>query len=73
MAVQELWDKVSGEFGLKALPVGSTGTQAGGWFNKEIESGDDFKGLKMRIPGLGGTVLSKLGRLNRFIARRTNL
>jgi TRAP-type mannitol/chloroaromatic compound transport system substrate-binding protein len=52
---------VSGEFGLKALPVGSTGTQAGGWFNKEIESGDDFKGLKMRIPGLGGTVLSKLG------------
>ena len=58
---QALWDKVSGEFGLKALPVGSTGTQAGGWFNKEIESGDDFKGLKMRIPGLGGTVLSKLG------------
>jgi TRAP-type mannitol/chloroaromatic compound transport system substrate-binding protein len=58
---QELWDKVSGEYGLKALPVGSTGTQAGGWFNKEIESGDDFKGLKMRIPGLGGTVLSKLG------------
>ena len=58
---QELWDKVSGEYGLKALPVGSTGTQAGGWFNKEIESGDDFKGLKMRIPDLGGTVLSKLG------------
>ena len=33
------------------LPVGSTGTQAGGWFNKEIESPDDFKGLKMRMPG----------------------
>ncbi len=58
---QALWDKVSNEFGLKALPVGSTGTQAGGWFNKKIESSNDFKGLKMRIPGLGGTVLSKLG------------
>ena len=58
---QELWDKISGEFGLKALTCGATGTQAGGWFNKEIESADDFKGLKMRIPGLGGSVLSKLG------------
>jgi len=58
---QELWDKMSGEFGLKALPCGSTGAQAGGWFNKEITSRDDFKGLKMRIPGLGGQVLTKLG------------
>jgi len=58
---QELWDKVSGSFGLKALPCGATGTQAGGWFNKEINSPEDFKGLKMRIPGLGGTVMSKLG------------
>ncbi|MEM7299832.1 MAG: TRAP transporter substrate-binding protein [Pseudomonadota bacterium] len=58
---QALWDKLSGEFGLKALPCGSTGTQAGGWFNKEIESPDDLKGLKMRIPGLGGSVMSKLG------------
>ena len=58
---QDLWDQLSGEFGLKALPCGSTGTQAGGWFNKEINSPDDLKGLKMRIPGLGGTVMSKLG------------
>jgi TRAP-type mannitol/chloroaromatic compound transport system substrate-binding protein len=58
---QELWDEVSGGFGLKALPCGATGTQAGGWFNKEINSADDFKGLKMRIPGLGGQVLTKLG------------
>ncbi len=56
-----LWDKVQDQFGLKGLPAGNTGTQAGGWFNKEIESADDFKGLKMRIPGLGGQVLSKLG------------
>jgi len=58
---QALWDEISGEFGLKALMCGATGTQAGGWFNKEIESAEDFKGLKMRIPGLGGSVLSKLG------------
>ncbi|MGV6847566.1 MAG: TRAP transporter substrate-binding protein [Marinibacterium sp.] len=58
---QELWDEVSGEFGLKALLCGSTGTQAGGWFNKEINSPDDLQGLKMRIPGLGGTVMTKLG------------
>ena len=51
---QKLWDDLSGEFGLKALPCGGTGTQAGGWFNKEINSGEDLKGLKMRIPGLGG-------------------
>jgi TRAP-type mannitol/chloroaromatic compound transport system substrate-binding protein len=58
---QELWDKVSGSFGLKAWPCGATGTQAGGWFAKEINGPDDFKGLKMRMPGLGGTVMSKLG------------
>lgn len=58
---QELWDKLGDEFGLKALPCGATGTQAGGWFNKEIESPDDFNGLKMRIPGLGGQLLSKMG------------
>ncbi|MDF1721201.1 MAG: TRAP transporter substrate-binding protein [Minwuia sp.] len=58
---QALWDKMSGEYGLKPLMCGATGTQAGGWFNKEIESADDLKGLKMRIPGLGGSVMSKLG------------
>ena len=58
---QELWDEIAGEYGLKALPCGSTGTQAGGWFNKEIEDPEDLKGLKMRIPGLGGQVMSKLG------------
>ncbi len=58
---QELWDNVSGQFGLKKIACGATGTQAGGWFNKEINSPEDFKGLKMRIPGLGGTVMSKLG------------
>ena len=58
---QELWDKHAGDYGLKNLLAGSTGTQAGGWFNKEMNSVDDWKGLKMRIPGLGGAVLTRLG------------
>ena len=58
---QQLWDELSGEFGLKALPCGATGTQMGGWFNKPVRSADDFKGLKVRMPGLGGDVISKLG------------
>jgi len=58
---QALWDELAGEFGLKCLACGATGTQMGGWFNKEIESADDLKGLKMRIPGLGGDVMAKLG------------
>ena len=58
---QELWDELSGGFGLKCLPCGATGTQMAGWFNKLIESADDLKGLKMRIPGLGGDVMAKLG------------
>ena len=58
---QELWDELAGEFGLKSVMCGNTGTQAGGWFNKEINSPEDFNGLKMRIPGLGGDVIGKLG------------
>ena len=58
---QELWDKLSSEFGLKCMMAGNTGCQMGGWFNKEINSADDLKGLKMRIPGLGGDVMAKLG------------
>ena len=59
--VRKLWDELAGEFGLKSLPCGNTGVQWGGWFNKEINSADDLKGLKMRIPGLGGDVMAKLG------------
>ena len=58
---QALWDEIAGGFGLKCLPCGATGTQMGGWFNKEINSTDDLKGLKMRIPGLAGDVMAKLG------------
>ena len=58
---QELWDELGDEFGLKNLMAGNTGVQMGGWFNKEINSPSDFRGLKMRIPGLGGDVISELG------------
>lgn len=58
---QELWDELSAEFGLKGLACGNSGVQMGGWFRKEMRSAADFRGLKMRIPGLGGSVLAKLG------------
>ena len=58
---QKLWDELYAPFGLKAFSAGNTGVQMGGWFNKEIRTVQDFKGLKMRMPGLGGKVLSRLG------------
>jgi TRAP-type mannitol/chloroaromatic compound transport system substrate-binding protein len=58
---QELYDEVAGQFEIKGIPCGNTGVQMGGWFNKEINTADDLKGLKMRIPGLGGDVMAKLG------------
>ncbi len=56
-----LWDEVYAPFNLVSFPAGNTGVQMGGWFNREINSLADLKGLKMRIPGLGGKVLSKAG------------
>jgi TRAP-type mannitol/chloroaromatic compound transport system substrate-binding protein len=58
---QELWDELAADYGLKNLMCGNTGVQMGGWFRKEMNSADDFKGLKMRIPGLGGEVLRRAG------------
>ena len=53
--------KVYKDFNLVPRPAGNTGVQMGGWFNKEINSTNDLKGLKMRIPGLGGEVLARAG------------
>lgn len=58
---QQLWDELNAGFNVKSLAVGGTGVQMGGWFNKEIKSIEDFEGLTMRMPGLGGQVISELG------------
>lgn len=57
----ELWEQLYAQYNLIPMPGGNTGVQMGGWFNKEINRIEDFKGLKMRIPGLGGKVLEKAG------------
>ena len=57
----ELWTRLYDRFGLVPFPAGNSGVQMGGWFNREINSPADLKGLKMRIPGLGGEVLQRAG------------
>lgn len=56
------------EFNLVRLLGGNTGAQMGGWFNRTINSVEDLKGLKMRIPGLGGEVMSRLGATVQVLA-----
>ena len=58
---QKLADEIYKKMGCKFFVCGNTGPQMGGWFNKEINSINDFKGLKMRIPGLGGEVIKAAG------------
>ena len=58
---QALWDELSAGFGLKAFLCGNTGPQMGGWFTKELTSIEAFKGLRYRMPGMGGEVLRRLG------------
>jgi TRAP-type mannitol/chloroaromatic compound transport system substrate-binding protein len=60
---QELWDELYGQFNLKPFVACNTGCQMGGWFNKEVSSLDAFKGLRYRMPGLGGEVLRRLGAI----------
>ncbi len=57
----EMWEDLYKDFNLVPMLAGNTGVQMGGWFNREINSIADLKGLKMRIPGLGGKVLEKAG------------
>ncbi|MCU0840679.1 MAG: TRAP transporter substrate-binding protein [Thiobacillaceae bacterium] len=50
------------------FPGGNTGVQMGGWFRKEIRSLADLRGLKMRIPGIGGQIMAKLGAVPQTLA-----
>ena len=56
-AMRKLYEK----YGIVNFVCGNVGVQMGGWYRKEIKSLNDLKGLKMRIAGLGGIVMSKLG------------
>ncbi len=58
---QQLWDELAAQFNLKGFLASSTGTQMGVWYRKPINVLDDFKGLKFRMPGIGGEVLRALG------------
>jgi TRAP-type mannitol/chloroaromatic compound transport system substrate-binding protein len=57
----QLWEEVYAPFNLVPRPQGNTGVQMGGWFRKQMNTIQDFQGLKMRIPGLGGKVVAKAG------------
>lgn len=58
---EKLADELHGRFGVKHFMCGQAHMQWGGWFNKEIKSVDDIRGLKIRISGLGGEVYKRLG------------
>jgi len=57
----ELWREIYEPFNLVPFAGGNTGIQMAGWFNKQINTMEDIKGLKMRIPGLGGEVWNRAG------------
>jgi TRAP-type mannitol/chloroaromatic compound transport system substrate-binding protein len=56
------------KYNIYALPGGNTGTQMGGWFRKEVKTVEDLKGVKMRIGGFAGQVMTKLGVIPQQIA-----
>lgn len=56
-----LWRELYAPFNLVPFPAGSTGMQMAGWFKHEIRTPDDLNGLRMRIPGLGGEVMARMG------------
>ena len=65
---QELMNEFYKDYNVISFPAGNTGCQMAGWFRKEIKSVADLKGLKFRIGGTGGSVLTKLGVVPQQIA-----
>lgn len=57
----ELMRELFRSYHIIQFPGGNTGAQMGGWFRHEVHSLADLKGLKMRIPGLGGKIMARLG------------
>lgn len=60
----ELWREVYAPFDLIPMPAGNAGVQMAGWYRKPVNSLADFKGLKIRMPGLGGEVMNRLGAVS---------
>jgi TRAP-type mannitol/chloroaromatic compound transport system substrate-binding protein len=58
---QQLWDELAARFNIKPFAAGNTGHQAGGWFKRPINSLEDLRGMKIRMPGMGGEVLRRVG------------
>ena len=58
---QSLWDELAAQFNIKPLLAGNTGVQMGGWYAREINGPSDFRGLRLRMPGIGGEVLRRMG------------
>jgi TRAP-type mannitol/chloroaromatic compound transport system substrate-binding protein len=67
----DLLNQLLKNFNCTGVAAANTGAQMGGWYRKEIKSLDDLKGLKMRIGGFAGTIVSKLGVGGKAAARRT--
>ena len=65
---RELMGELLKDYNIHLIPAGNTGAQMGGWFRKEVKTLDDLKGLKMRIAGLAGQVVTKLGMVPQQIA-----
>ena len=64
----DLLNELFRQYNTYALPLGTTGAQMGGWFRKEVRTVEDLRGLKMRIAGLGGTVLQRVGGVPQQLA-----
>ena len=64
----KLTRKLFAKYNIINFPGGNTGVQMGGWFRHEIKQLADLKGLKMRIPGIGGQIMARLGAVPQTLA-----